>query len=65
MQQNQTNHKKKFTTNSDFTGQPVMQDKSNKYRHETNHEHLSSSLSAPVKAHQPFIQRQQYYTGDA
>ncbi len=45
--------------------EPVTPEESNIYRTEIRREASKVSLSAPVREHQHFIQRQQYYTGDA
>jgi hypothetical protein len=64
MQQIKANQELKLTTSLEHSVQPVMQDKVNIYRHKISEEPLRVSASAPIRP-QHFVQRQQYYTGDA
>ena len=43
----------------------VQQDKRKIQRIDAEMEQWGASIPVPVRASQPFIQRQQYYTGDA
>jgi hypothetical protein len=65
MQQIKPNQDPNFTKSLEHSGPSIMQDKSNIYRHEVTEKHLSVPLPAPIRVHQNFVQRQQYYTGDA
>ncbi|HEY1788730.1 MAG TPA: hypothetical protein VGJ73_11265 [Verrucomicrobiae bacterium] len=65
MQQIEANQELELTPNLGRSIHPVTQDKGNIYRHKTSEEPLRVSVSPPMRVHQHFVQRQQYYTGDA
>jgi hypothetical protein len=65
MQPIKTNQNQKFPADLELPVQPVLHDKGIIYGHKINEKRLSVSIPVPGRTHQQFVQRQQYYTGDA